>query len=237
MKMKRHLIFVSLICLLFVVDLHVKEESQATEQNALLTIDFEEMSPGLTPAGFSVALTGDGSRAKWTIENRLTGTQTSKVLIQSTTDETSKRFPLCIYNNFSVRNLDLSVRFLPLSGRIDQAAGLVWRYQDENNYYVVRANALEDNVVLYKVEKGKRDDLKPIGAGFFSYGEDAPVPVKQWSTLQVVIKDDRFSVFLNGEHLFDVQDKTFQSAGKVGLWTKADSVTAFDNLVIKSTDP
>lgn len=235
--MKRHLIFVSLICLLFVVDLHVKEESHAIEQNALLTIDFEEMSLGLTPAGFSVALTGDGSRAIWIVENRLVRTQTSKVLIQSTADVTRNRFPLCVYDEFSARNLELSVHFLPLSGRIDQAAGLVWRYQDVNNYYVVRANALEDNVVLYKVENGKRSDLKSVGAEISSYGAKASVPVNQWSTLQVEINDDKFSVFLNGEHLFDVQDKTFQSAGKVGLWTKADSVTAFDNLVIKSTDP
>ncbi len=235
--MKRHLIFVSLICSLFIVDLCIQEKSLAIEENALLTIDFEGMEPGSNPAGFSVTVTGDGRRAVWTVENREKGAQTSKVLIQSSTDSISNRFPLCVHEKFSARNLELSVHFLPLSGSIDQAAGLVWRYQDENNYYVVRANALEDNVVLYKMENGIRSDLKPMGAGVSSYGEEVFVPVGQWSTLKAVINDDRFAVSLNNDHLFDVQDETFQGAGKVGLWTKADSVTAFDNLVIKSTDP
>ncbi len=216
---------------------HAKDESIDIEQSALVTIDFEGMEAGVSPAGFSVVLTGKGSRAIWTVEERLIGTQTSKVLIQASAEETNNRFPLCVYGGFSAKNLELSVRFLTLSGRVDQAAGLVWRYQDKNNYYVVRANALEDNVVLYKMENGKRSDLKPVGAGLFSYGAKVPILANQWGTLGVVITDERFAVYLNGEHLFDVEDKTFQNAGKVGLWTKADSITAFDNLAIKSTDP
>ncbi len=111
-------------------------------------------------------------------------------------------------------------------------AGLVWRYQDANNYYVVRANALEDNVVLYKMEQGKRSDLKPKDASFFSYGKDAPVPAQRWNTLRVTVRGQHFSVWLDGEHLFDVEDETFSGAGRVGLWTKADSVTAFDSLTL-----
>ena len=112
----------------------------------------------------------------------------------------------------------------------------MFRYRDPGNYYIVRANALEGNVVLYKVERGKRSDMKPVGAGLFSYGKEAPVPGQAWSTLRVVARGSRFSVHLNGTHLFDVKDATFPDAGKIALWTKADSVTAFDDLRIESLD-
>jgi hypothetical protein len=82
-------------------------------------------------------------------------------------------------------DVDLSVRFKPISGRVDLAAGLVWRYQNQDNYYIVRANALEDNVVLYKVEGGKRTDLPLKGEGR-TYGKKTDVPANQWSTLRVV---------------------------------------------------
>jgi 3-keto-disaccharide hydrolase len=127
-------------------------------------------------------------------------------------------------------DVDLSVRFKPVSGTGDQAAGLVWRYRDQDNYYIVRANALESNVVLYKVENGKRSDLDPKGSGPFAYGRKAQVASGVWGTLRVVARGPLFQVFLNGEKLFEVEDETFTGAGPVGVWTKADSVTYFDDL-------
>jgi hypothetical protein len=124
------------------------------------------------------------------------------------------------------------VRFRPVKGSGDQAAGLVFRYRDKDNYYIVRANALEDNVVLYKVESGKRTDLKPKGAGAFAYGKKAKVPSGSWGLLRVVAKGSGFEVHLGGEKLFEVEDSTFAAAGKVGVWTKADSVTYFDDLKV-----
>ena len=108
---------------------------------------------------------------------------------------------------------------------------MVWRYQNEDNYYIVRANALEDNVVLYKVENGKRTDLAVKGEGR-TYGKKADVPAGQWSTLRVVATGPRFEVHFNGTKLYEVEDATFKQAGKVGVWTKADSVTQFDDLTI-----
>ena len=128
-------------------------------------------------------------------------------------------------------DIDLSVRFKPVSGRVDQAGGLVWRFRDEDNYYVVRANALEDNVVLYKVENGRRTDLPLRGEGR-TYGKSAEVPNGQWSTLRVVANGSLFEVYLNGTKLYEVEDSTFTSGGRVGVWTKADSVTLFDDLSV-----
>ncbi|HET7607044.1 MAG TPA: hypothetical protein VFL84_00085, partial [Gammaproteobacteria bacterium] len=119
------------------------------------------------------------------------------------------------------------VRFKPVAGTIDRAAGLVWRYRDENNYYLVRASALEDNVALYKIEGGRPVSLEPAGKG----GERAVaylVPAGRWSTLRVAFMAARFVVSLDSKPLFEVEDTTFTGPGKVGVWTKADSVTYFD---------
>ncbi len=199
-----------------------------------VVVDFESMAVGDAPSGLTCARTGRGAPGTWAIQNDATAPAGTRVLAQTSADTTSYRFPVCVYEGFTATDVDLSVAFKPVSGTVDQAAGLVWRYRDLDNYYVVRANALEDNVVLYKVENGKRSDLRPVGSWPFAYGRDAEVPVGRWSTLRVVAKGGRFSVWLGDEHLFDVEDDTFSAAGKVGLWTKADSVTRFDTLRIES---
>jgi hypothetical protein len=208
----------------------------AKEVPAVTVLDSEDATVGALPSGFQAALTGGGGPVAWSIQEDASSAAGPKVLVQTSRDETSKRFPLCVYEPFSARDVDLAVRFKPISGKVDQAAGLVFRYRDSSNYYIVRANALEGNVVLYKVEDGRRSDLKPVDAGLFAYGKKAPVPGQTWGVLRVVARGGRFSVHLNGSHLFDVEDATFSDAGRVGLWTKADSVTAFDELRIKSLD-
>jgi hypothetical protein len=126
-------------------------------------------------------------------------------------------------------------RLRRVSGRVDQGAGIVWRYQDEDNYYVVRANALENNVVAYKVEKGKRSNIGVKGAGS-AYGVNTEIPSGQWNSLRVVSDGELFEIYSNHRKLFEVEDATFAEAGRVGLWTKADSVTYFDDLTVVLLD-
>ena len=121
------------------------------------------------------------------------------------------------------------MKFKAIAGSEDRAAGLVWRARDANNYYVVRANALEDNVVLYKTVNGVRSALDIVGRKG-GYGINVPVPANQWHGLRVDFSGSRFRVLYNGKQLFEVEDSTFSDAGKVGLWTKADSVTLFDEI-------
>ena len=213
----------------FLLSLTAVDVAANAATSAELTLDFDRMEAGIAPVGFTQARTGRGGSGAWEVKEDDTAPSGKKVLAQTSSDPTNYRFPLCIHDAFEAGDVDLSVFFKPLSGRVDQAAGLVWRYQDPDNYYVVRANALEENVVLYKVENGKRSDLKPQGS-WFAYGKDAPVPLGAWSSLRVLARSSTFSVWLNGDHLFDVEDDTFANAGKVGLWTKADSVTLFDTL-------
>jgi hypothetical protein len=196
------------------------------------TFGFDDQRAGDPPKGMTCTLTGNGRLGVWKVKANVGAPSAPNVLAQVDDDSTGYRFPLCVLDGPVAADVDLSVRFRPVSGAADQAAGLVWRYQDKDNYYLVRANALEGNVVLYKVEKGKRTDLDPKGAGLFAYGKKARVPTATWSTLRVMARGGTFEVFLNGEMLFEVEDATFAAAGKVGVWTKADSITEFDDLKV-----
>jgi hypothetical protein len=195
------------------------------------TIDFNKDKAGEPPKGFSTALTGQGKAGVWVVTKDDASPNQGNVLAQTDADATGYRFPLCVHDGVTAKDADISVKFKPVSGKKDQAAGIVWRYRDKDNYYIVRANALENNVVLYKVQNGKREDLPVKGEGR-TYGKKATVPKNQWSELRVTAKGNLFTVWLNGQKLYDVEDATFTEAGKVGLWTKADSVTYFDDLKV-----
>lgn len=205
--------------------------------SAAETLGFEKDQPGEAPRGFTIAKTGPGSAARWEVREDAGAPSGARVLVQASDDATRARFPLAVYDKTAFSDGTIAVRFKAISGEVDQAAGIVWRYRDPENYYVVRANALESNVVLYKVEKGKRTDLDPVGSGLLAYGKEAPVKSGAWQELRVEVKGDLFRVFLDGAHLFDVRDETFERGGKVALWTKADSVTAFDDFAIAPAPP
>ena len=195
-------------------------------------VDFEGLDTNAPLQGWSFTKTNGGDPPRWSIAIDRTSPMQPQVLAQMSEDGTSGRFPLAIYDATETADGAISVRFKPISGRVDQAAGLVWRYRDENNYYIVRANALENNVVLYKVENGRRIPLGPVGRSD-DYGVQHPVPAQQWNTLGVVFDGDKFTVLLDQKPLFEVIDATFTHAGKVGLWTKADSVTYFDGFEVQ----
>ena len=191
-------------------------------------VDFSADAVGQVPKGFDFGHTAKvGAPGKWIVQSE----GANKYLAQVDPDSTRARFPVAVVSDVTAADVDLSVRFRPVSGRVDQAAGLVWRFQNEDNYYIVRANALENNVVLYKVENGKRIDLPVRGEGR-TYGKKAQVPSGQWSTLRVVAAGPLFEVHFNATKLYDVEDTTFKQPGKIGVWTKADSVTQFDDLTV-----
>jgi len=193
------------------------------------TIHFDQSKQGSVPVGWIVAMTHQGGQPKWEVLRDDTAPSKANVFAQTSTDRTAGRFPLAIWDRASITYGVVSVKFKAISGTVDQGAGLVWRYQNPNNYYIVRANALEDNVVLYKVANGERLSLAPKGAVSNAYGVKHRVPKLTWCTLSVRFQGPLFTVSLDGEKLFDVEDKTFAGAGKTGLWTKADSVIYFDD--------
>jgi hypothetical protein len=136
-------------------------------------------------------------------------------LAQSRPDIAS-RLPLAIYRHFSGRNVYLSTRFMPIAGAVDQAGGVILRFTPAGDYYLARANALENNVRFYRVIAGKRQMIA---------GVDASVSSRAWHTLGIAARDDRFMILFDGRELFGATDATLSAAGRIGLWTKADSVT------------
>lgn len=178
-------------------------------------------TPGPLPAEWKTGVTGHGV-ARWEIVPEVPSAPTRLVLQQS------GEATFCWAVKTDVRLADgfAEVKFKPVSGREDQAGGIVFRFQDANNYYVVRGNALEGNVVAYKTVNGKRTSL-PVKGRMFGYGFDAKIPAGRWSTLRVDFAGKLFSVSLNGATLFEVEDGAITAGGAVGVWTKADSVTLF----------
>jgi DNA-binding beta-propeller fold protein YncE len=182
------------------------------------TLDFEKDEIGKSPTGFAFALTGQGKPGVWIVKKD--DQAHGKVLVQTDADTTDYRFPVAVYDRFSAKDVDVSVRFKALSGRGDQGAGIVWRYRDQNNYYITRCNALEDNCTIYDVVNGRRQAF---------LNQNVKVASNVWHTLRVEAMADHFVVTFDGKNVLDVKDGTFKDPGKVGLWTKADSVIAFDD--------
>ena len=192
-------------------------------------ITFDTNTVGAAPKGWILTMTGRGT-PKWTVERDDTTPSKGLVLKQSG----KATYPLALKEGTSIKDGFVEMRFKPIAGSEDRAAGIVWRARDANNYYVVRANALEDNVVLYKTVNGVRSSLDIVGRKG-GYGVKVPVPSNQWHTLRVDFAGTRFKVTLNGKPLFEVDDATFLEEGLIGLWTKADSVTAFADITYGAT--
>jgi hypothetical protein len=185
---------------------------------------FESNRAGATPEGWTATLTGSGD-PKWTVESDETAPSKSKVIKQSG----RATYPLLLKDDTSIKDGFIELKFMAIAGSQDRAAGVVWRAKDANNYYVARANALEDNFVLYKTVNGNRSPLDIVGRKG-GYGVSVPVPTNIWHSLRIDFKGTRFTASFNGKQMFEVEDSTFTEAGKVGLWTKADSVTLFDEV-------
>ena len=193
------------------------------------TIRFDSVAPGSLPADWTVAMTHTGAAPKWEVRHDATAPSKPNVFAQVSSDPSDGRFPMAILNRAHYQNGEVSVKFKPVAGKTDQAAGLVWRYRDANNYYLVRANALENNIVLYKIENGNRIPLAPKGKPEKTYGVRHRIPSRTWNILKVSFRNSRFEVYFDHRKVFEVEDSTFMQPGRVGLWTKADSVTYFDD--------
>jgi hypothetical protein len=179
------------------------------------TVDFDKVSADQLPEGWIGGVTGQGS-PKWSVEAEATAPSKPNVLKQSG----EGTFPWCVKKDVSLKDGFVEVKFKPISGKEDQAGGLIWRWQDGDNYYVARANALEDNVTIYHTVRGSRRAFKNV---------DMKVASNQWHTLRVDFAGEKFKVTFDGKVAIEAADDTFKEAGAVGVWTKADSVTLFDD--------
>jgi hypothetical protein len=179
------------------------------------TVNFDDLKAGAPPPGWTATQTGKGD-AKWEVVADDSAPSQPNVLKQSG----EATYPVCFKNETSLKDGFVAVKFKSVSGKEDQAGGVIWRCQDADNYYIARANALEDNVTIYHTIKGKRASFKNI---------DTKVAAGVWHTLRVEFKGNKFAVIFDGKKVIEATDDSFAAAGKVGVWTKADSVTLFDD--------
>ena len=179
------------------------------------TINFDADAVGALPVSWIAGVTGSG-KPKWTVEADATAPSGRNVLKQSGAGS----YPWCVRKDASISDGFVEVKFKALTGSEDQAGGVVWRWKDSNNYYVARANALENNVSLYYTENGRRITIKYV---------DTPAIGHAWHTLRAEFSETRIRVLLDGKTYIEVDDKHIGGAGSVGVWTKADSVTVFDD--------
>jgi hypothetical protein len=195
----------------------------ALAEGGATMIAIDKMEVGAPPADFEFGRTGQGGPARWTVVTDSSAAG-GRAIEQTSTDKTDYRFPLAIYKPLATANVDVVFRFKPVAGTVDQAGGITVRLSTPDDYYVVRANALEDNVRFYRVVKGRREQLA---------GTNTKVSANAWHTLGLRAEGDKFTVTFDGKMLYTATDRTFTGAGRVALWTKADSVTRFDSIAIK----
>ena len=182
---------------------------------AATTLGFDDVPPGALPPGWTAGVTGRGT-PKWAVTKDESAPSQPNVLAQTG----AGTFPFCVDPEVSLADGFVEVKFKPISGREDQAGGVVWRFKDRDDYYVARANALEDNVTIYHTVKGSRRSFQSV---------DTKVSSQTWHTLRVEFRVTHFTVSFDGRKLIEAEDDTIQGAGAVGVWTKADSVTHFDD--------
>jgi 3-keto-disaccharide hydrolase len=187
------------------------------------TLSFDTDKVDAAPSGFTFGRTGQGAQGKWIIKAEAGAPSGGNVLAQVDGDDTDYRFPVAIANDPVLADVRLSVKCKQIAGKVDQGCGLIFRAADPDNYYLTRANALEDNVRLYHVLKGTRRQFA---------GWDGKVKSGVWHELRVDAKGNHFEVYFDGQKVIDATDDTFKNAGKIGVWTKADSIIYFDDLTV-----
>jgi hypothetical protein len=221
----RQLIFTAVViagAIAIIAALVLCSGSDGFSQSTATAIGIAKMDVGLPPTDFQFARTGQGDLGKWTVVSD-DSSFAGRAIEQSSVDRTDYRFPLAIINSVVAKNVDVSVKFKPVAGHVDQAGGIAVRVLDGDNYYVVRANALEDNVRFYRVVKGRRQQID---------GVNTKVTGREWHSLGLKAQGERFTIEFDGKALFATSDKTFAGAGKIALWTKSDSITRFDQISI-----
>ena len=185
--------------------------------------DFEKSTVGQLPTDWDVALTGDGKMCDWKVLNA----QGNKLVAQTSNIDKSYRFNLLVNQKLSYKDVEISLRFKAVKGHEDQGGGMLWRYIDENNYYVVRANPLENNYRLYKLVDGRRIELASTNIEMSN---------NVWYSLKIRMIDNKIQCYFNGKLKMEQTDDTFSNIGKIGLWTKSDAQTYFDDVAITNLE-
>jgi hypothetical protein len=197
--------------------------AMADDKKPLLSLTKDDV--GKLPAGWKAAQTGKGEGSVWKVVADDTAPSGTGYVVAQTAESPNALFNLCVLEDSKYQDLELSVQFKAMRGKNDQGGGVVWRYQDPDNYYICRMNPLEDNFRVYKVVGGKRTQLKTK--------EDLKIPTGEWHTIKIEQRGDQIECYLDGKKYLEARDGTFPNAGKVGLWSKSDAQSHFDKFEIR----
>ena len=201
--------------------------SLKTEDLRIEEWNFNKETVGKLPKGFSNQVTGRGNLGRWEIIEDKTAPGSPYVLAQTSSENFGYQFNLAVIEDADYSGLELEVKFKAISGEEDQGGGPIWRYQDPDNYYIARANPLENNFRVYKVVNGKRRQLA---------SSNLKVTSREWHTIKIINKEGKIQCYYDKKLYLEVKDNTFKK-GKIGLWTKADAVTSFDDIKVKEILP
>ena len=192
-----------------------------------IRVDFDSLESGQPPARFTLETAGPGGPAAWSVRDDATAPSGKHVLMQTSAEKMERRFPVCVYDGLLTHNVIVSVRFKLVSGTIAQAAGLIARFQDAENYWALWVDAVSGRVGIDTILDGQPREVAKAPAS---------ITAGSWHTLKLALAQQHFQGFLDGERLIEVNDMTLGETGEVGLWTRADSVTAFDDFTIEESD-
>lgn len=196
------------------------------------TVDFDGGKIGSAPQGWTLANTHRGDPGRWMVHPDSTAPSKPNVLAQLSADKNRAHFALALFDHGYCRDGDLSVNLKMISGKADQIAGLIWRYQDPNNYYALYLSAIEDKITVHKMVDGKATAIvQGSGSGQIS-AVSRRVDPQEWNLVKIQFRDAHTIVFFNHRKLFEVEDQTFVKPGKTGVWTKSDTVAYFDDFRI-----
>jgi hypothetical protein len=198
----------------------------AADEGKERTIKFSKDDLGKVPTGWKSDKTGKGEGSVWKVVEDETGPSKSGYVLAQTAEGPNNLFNICVMEDSNYKDVELSVSFKPIAGKNDQGGGFVWRYKDNNNYYLARLNPAgsASSFIVFKVENGKRSQFQ---------GKRLPkVPVGEWHALKVKMKGVQIECYFDGKKELEVTDSTFKEAGKVGLWSKSDAQTRFDGFTV-----
>jgi hypothetical protein len=198
----------------------------ASDQKAR-AFKFKKEDLGRVPAGWKAAKTGTGEGSVWKVVSDDTAPSKSGYVLAQTAESPNNVFNICVADDANYKDVEISVAFKAMTGKLDQGGGVVWRYKDANNYYIARMNPLEDNFRVYKVQDGKRTQFASA---------EVKIPTGTWHTMKIEHRGDHIVCYLDDKQHLDVHDSTFNDAGKIGLWSKADAQSYFDGLKVEYSE-
>jgi hypothetical protein len=197
------------------------------------SLDFDKAQPGAAPPDWSFATTHHGQPGHWVVHPDVGAPSAPNVFAQLAADRAPLRYALALYDKGYCKNGDLSAEMKIISGKATQTGGLIWRYQDPNNYYLLTISADEDTIAVLKVQDGRPIPVAKLGPGLKAFQVSHKIEPQEWNVLRVTFQATKMTVYFDHRKVMDAEDTTFLKPGKTGLWTRGDTIAYFDNFRIE----